>query len=309
MATAYLTHAVGRDHEPGPSHPESPARLTAVNEALAGTTFDGLIRLEAPEATGQQLEYIHDGAYVAAILAAVPEVGSRSLDSDTALSPASGEASLRAAGGVCAAIDAVAAGKVDNAFCAMRPPGHHAESIKAMGFCFFNNIAVGARHAQVVHGMERIAVVDFDVHHGNGTQHSFENDATLFYASSHQWPAYPGTGAVSESGVGNIVNVPLDPHAGSIEFRAAYTDVILPALRRFQPDLLLISAGFDAHERDPLAQLKVQTEDFAWLTESLRDIAESLCGGRLVSTLEGGYDLQALAESAAAHVGVLLDSD
>jgi len=308
MATAYFTHAVGGDHEPGPCHPESPARLTAVNEALAGERFDSLMRVEAPEATGQQLEYIHDGAYVAAILAAVPEEGFRSLDPDTALSPASGEASFRAVGGVCAAIDAVAAGEVDNAFCAMRPPGHHAESVQAMGFCLFNNIAIGARHAQVVHGMERIAVVDFDVHHGNGTQHSFENDATLFYASSHQWPAYPGTGAASETGIGNIVNVPLDPHAGSAEFRAAYTDVIIPALRQFEPELLLVSAGFDAHERDPLAQLKVQTEDFVWLTKGLRDIAASVCGGRLVSTLEGGYDLQALADSAAGHVGVLLGS-
>lgn len=308
MTTAYFTHPVCIKHDPGPGHPESPARLIAVNEALANPEFDDLLRAEAPEATSEQLERIHGGAYIGSVLAAVPEEGYRSLDPDTALSPASGEAALRAAGGVCAAIDLVAAGKADNAFCAMRPPGHHAEASQAMGFCLFNNIAVGARHAQAAHGFARVAVVDFDVHHGNGTQHSFENDASLFYASSHQWPAYPGSGAATETGVGNIVNVPLSPRAGSDEFRAAYSHAILPRLRDFEPNFLLISAGFDAHERDPLAQLNVTTEDFAWLSQELAKLAASVCGGRLVSTLEGGYDLQALAASAAAHVTALMEA-
>jgi acetoin utilization deacetylase AcuC-like enzyme len=307
MPTAYFTHPVCLEHDPGPGHPESPARLVAVNEVLAKSEFDALRRVRAPEATREQLQRVHDGAYVASVLAAVPEEGYRSLDPDTVLSPASGEAALRAAGGVCAAVDLVAAGEAGNAFCAMRPPGHHAEAGQAMGFCLFNNIAIGARHAQAVHGFGRVAVVDFDVHHGNGTQHSFEEDASVFYASSHQWPAYPGTGATTETGVGNIVNVPLSPRAGSEEFRAAYDHVILPRLRDFRPDFLLVSAGFDAHERDPLAQLNVTTEDFAWISQALTEVAGNLCGGRLVSTLEGGYNLQALADSAAAHVHALID--
>jgi len=306
MATAYFTHPVCIKHDPGPGHPESPARLIAVNEALA--EFDGLLRAEAPEATIAQLERVHGSAYINSVLAAVPDEGYRSLDPDTALSPASGEAALRAAGGVCAAVDLVAKGKAGNAFCAMRPPGHHAEANQAMGFCLFNNVAIGALHAQAVHGLKRVAVVDFDVHHGNGTQHSFENDASLFYASSHQWPAYPGSGAATETGVGNIVNVPLSPRAGSSDFRAAYRHAILPRLRDFAPDFLLISAGFDAHERDPLAQLNVTTEDFAWLSRALAELAAGVCGGRLVSTLEGGYDLPALAASAAAHVTALMEA-
>jgi len=306
MATAYFTHPVCIKHDPGPGHPESPARLIAVNEALA--EFDGLLRAEAPEATIAQLERVHGSAYINSVLAAVPDEGYRSLDPDTALSPASGEAALRAAGGVCAAVDLVAKGKAGNAFCAMRPPGHHAEASQAMGFCLFNNVAIGALHAQAVHGLKRVAVVDFDVHHGNGTQHSFENDASLFYASSHQWPAYPGSGAATETGVGNIVNVPLSPRPGSSDFRAAYRHAILPRLRDFAPDFLLISAGFDAHERDPLAQLNVTTEDFAWLSRALAELAAGVCGGRLVSTLEGGYDLPALAASAAAHVTALMEA-
>jgi acetoin utilization deacetylase AcuC-like enzyme len=306
MRTGLYTHPVCLRHDPGPGHPESPARLIAVNEALDQPEFGALQRSEAPEATAAQLERVHDSAYVTSVLAAVPQEGYRSLDPDTVLSPASGEAARRAAGGVCAAIDRVVAGEVDNAFCAVRPPGHHAEAGRAMGFCLFNNIAIGARHAQSAHGIGRVAVVDFDVHHGNGTQHSFENDASLFYASSHQWPAYPGSGAATETGVGNIVNVPLSPRAGSEEFRAAYSHAILPRLRDFDPDFLLISAGFDAHQRDPLAQLNVTTEDFAWLSRALAEVAGAHCGGRSVSSLEGGYDLSALAASAAAHVGALM---
>ncbi|MAF46836.1 MAG: histone deacetylase family protein [Rhodospirillales bacterium] len=306
MPTAYYTHPVCVLHDPGPGHPEAPARLTAVNDALAISEFDALHRFEAPEAAPEQLQLMHDAAYVASVLEAVPEQGYISLDPDTALCPASGEAALRAAGGICAAIDAVLAGDVENAFCALRPPGHHAERRRAMGFCLFNNVAIAAGHAQSAHGIERVAVVDFDVHHGNGTQHMFENDESLFYASSHQWPAYPGTGAASETGVGNIVNMPLSPGAGSDAFRAAYRDVILPRLREFEPELLLISAGFDAHQRDPLCQLNVTTADFAWLSQALMKVAAEYCSGRLVSSLEGGYDLQALAECASAHVQALL---
>jgi acetoin utilization deacetylase AcuC-like enzyme len=221
------------------------------------------------------------------------------------MSPRSGEAALRCAGAVCAAVDAVMDGG-RNAFCATRPPGHHAEAVRPMGFCLFNNVVVAARHARDRHGLSRIAVVDFDVHHGNGTQHMFEDDRDLFYASTHQMPLYPGTGARHERGVGNIFNAPLPPHAGSAEFRKAVSDIILPALAAFRPELVLVSAGFDAHEADPLANLRLQTEDFAWITAELMQVARDHCGDRVVSVLEGGYDLKALAASAAAHVSTLM---
>jgi acetoin utilization deacetylase AcuC-like enzyme len=228
------------------------------------------------------------------------------LDGDTSLSPGSGEAALRAAGAVAAAVDAVAAGESANAFCAVRPPGHHAEPATAMGFCLFNNVAVGAHQARSAHGLRRIAVMDFDVHHGNGTQAMFERDPELFYASTHQMPLYPGTGSVGETGCGNICNAPLPPNAGSAEFRAAMSRRVLPALVAFAPDMLLISAGFDAHRADPLANLRLEEADYAWATDELLDLAARHCGGRVVSTLEGGYDLDALAASAAAHVGRLM---
>ena len=213
---------------------------------------------------------------------------------------------MRAAGAVVAAVDAVVMGEADNAFCAVRPPGHHAEPGRAMGFCLFNNVAIGALRAREAHGLARVAVVDFDVHHGNGTQACFADDASLFYASTHQFPLYPGTGARSETGVGNIVNVPLRPMAGSREFRLGASREILPALDAFRPDLLLISAGFDAHRSDPLAQLLLDESDYTWITEQLLEIARQHAGGRVVSTLEGGYDLAALGASAAAHVRVLM---
>jgi acetoin utilization deacetylase AcuC-like enzyme len=236
----------------------------------------------------------------------VPESGHRGIDADTILSPASGRAALRAAGAVVAAVDAVIAGEADNAFCAVRPPGHHAEPGRAMGFCLFNNIAVGALRAREAHGLARVAVIDFDVHHGNGTQARFAEDASLFYASTHQFPLYPGTGAPSETGVGNIVNVALPPMSGSQQFRLGMTRTILPALDAFRPELVLISAGFDAHRSDPLAQLMLEEADYIWVTERLLDIARQHAKGRVVATLEGGYNLAALAASAAAHLRVLM---
>ena len=229
------------------------------------------------------------------------------LDADTIVSPGSGEAALRAAGAVVAAVDAVMAGEADNAFCAVRPPGHHAEPRQAMGFCLFNNVAVGALHAREVHRCHRVAVVDFDVHHGNGTQAMFWDDPDLFYASTHQFPFYPGTGRAQERGVGNnIINVPLQPPAGSTDFRQAMRDCVIPAMTRFEPEFVFISAGFDAHADDPLASLNFVEEDYAWATQQLMELARSACGGRLVSVLEGGYDHAALASCVAAHVRTLM---
>jgi acetoin utilization deacetylase AcuC-like enzyme len=222
------------------------------------------------------------------------------------MSPASGRAALRAAGAVVAAVDAVVAGEADNAFCAVRPPGHHAEPGRAMGFCLFNNAAIGALRAREAHGLERVAVVDFDVHHGNGTQAAFYDNPSLFYASTHQYPLYPGTGAKGETGVDNIVNVPLRPMAGSVEFRTGFSREILPALDAFRPELIVISAGFDAHKSDPLAQLLLDEADYTWVTEQLLEIADRHAKGRVVSTLEGGYDLAALGASAAAHLRALM---
>jgi acetoin utilization deacetylase AcuC-like enzyme len=288
-------------------HPEHPGRLEAVLAALDVPEFAALDRREAPLAQREQIARVHSRLYVDRVLQAVPESGYVALDPDTIISPGSGEAALRAAGALVAAVDAVVAGEVRNAFCAVRPPGHHAEAARPMGFCMFNNIAVGAEQARKIHGLARIAVVDFDVHHGNGTQHMFDKDADLFYASTHQWPHYPGTGAPEETGVGNIVNVPLAPMSGSREFRAAMSEIVLPALVRFRPDMVMISAGFDAHADDPLAALRLRESDFEWATRQLMAIADNCCGGRVVSTLEGGYDLEALAASAAAHVRTLMN--
>jgi acetoin utilization deacetylase AcuC-like enzyme len=307
MTTLLYTHPAFFDHDPGRMHPESPARLKAVLSALEAPEFKGLERREAPRAEQAQIARVHDQEYVAGALAAVPETGYRGLDPDTIVSPGSGEAALRAAGALCAAVDAVMAGEAANAFCAVRPPGHHAEPARAMGFCLFNNVAVGAAQAREVHGLHRIAVVDFDVHHGNGTQAMFWDDPDLFFGSTHQMPLYPGTGNTQERGVANnIVNAPLAPMAGSTEFRAAMRDRILPALTKFQPDFVLVSAGFDAHEDDPLAGLRFHEDDFAWATTEVLHIAQHSCAGRLVSTLEGGYNLEALGRSSAAHVRALM---
>ncbi len=309
MTTLLYSHPACLEHDPGPMHPERPARLEAVLAALEAPAFADLQRREAPPATPEQLARVHPEAYVEAVFDAIPEAGHAGLDADTVVSPGSGEAARRAAGGLCAATDAVMAGEAANAFCAVRPPGHHAEPARAMGFCLFNNVAVGALQARAAHGLERIAVVDFDVHHGNGTQAMFWDDARLFFASTHQMPLYPGSGSVSERGAsGNIVNLPLATGAGSEEFRDAMNRTVLPALRRFEPEFVLISAGFDAHADDPLAGLRFHEDDYAWATMEILALARDLCHGRVVSTLEGGYDLRALGASAAAHVGALMSA-
>jgi acetoin utilization deacetylase AcuC-like enzyme len=306
MATLLYTHPACLEHDPGRHHPESSARLRAVLDALAGPEFAGLERREAPEAALEDVLRVHPQHYVGRLLGAVPKSGHVGIDADTILSPASGRAALCAVGAVTAAVDAVVAGRADNAFCAVRPPGHHAEPDRAMGFCLFNNAAIGAVRACEVHGFNRVAVVDFDVHHGNGTQAAFEADGRFFYASTHQSPLYPGTGAASETGVGNIVNVPLRPMSGSGPFRLGVSRHILPALDAFRPQFIVVSAGFDGHRSDPLAQLMLDDSDFTWITEKLVEIAFRHAEGRLVSTFEGGYDLANLGASVAAHVRVLM---
>ena len=309
MATILFTHESCVDHDPGPMHPESPARLRAVHAALADDKYANLERREAPIAEVEQIARIHPAAYVEKVLEAIPSEGRVMLDGDTHVSPGSGEAARRAVGALCAAVDAVVGKETDNAFCAVRPPGHHAEQSIPMGFCVFNSVAAGAEHARPQHGMERAAVVDFDVHHGNGTQAMFWADAGLFFASTHQMPLYPGTGSASETGEhGNIVNAPLAPFSGSEEFRDAMSDRVLPALRSFEPDIIFISAGFDAHAADPLAQLNLVEADYAWVTSELLSVADEVCNGRVVSTLEGGYNLDALANSVTTHVDVLIEA-
>jgi acetoin utilization deacetylase AcuC-like enzyme len=307
MSTLLLTHRACLLHDPGDYHPECPDRLRAVLKALDQEDFSELIRDEAPQATVEQLCRVHPRNYVDAILGIRPPAGETvALDADTVMSEGSAEAALRAAGAGVHAVDAVMRGEVRRAFCATRPPGHHAEPSRPMGFCFFANAVVAARHAIAVHGAARVAIVDFDVHHGNGSQACVAQDPAILYASSHQWPCYPGTGDVRETGVGNVFNAPLSPGADGPAFRAAWAGTLLPAIDAFAPDLLVISAGFDAHARDPLAQLRVREPDFAWLTAELCAIAERHAKGRVVSLLEGGYDLEALAHSTAAHVRVLM---
>ncbi len=312
MTTALLTHLACLDHRPGPDHPESPARLSSVLSGLAGREFLGLARADAPPAPRIALETAHTPAHVAAILDRFGHGAAEGLvrvDGDTAMSAGSAEAALRAAGAATAAVDLVMAGAVRNAFCAVRPPGHHAEKAQAMGFCLFNNVAVGAFHARAAHGLQRVAVVDFDVHHGNGTQNIAWSDPDFFYASSHQFPLYPGTGSKAETGaVGNVVNAPLPPGASGPEFRQAWESRIFPALAAFAPDFLFISAGFDGHRADPLANMQLDESDFAWVTGGLCEIARDACKGRVVSALEGGYDLDALRRSSAAHVRALMEA-
>ena len=308
MTVALFTHLACLDHDTGPGHPERPERLRRVLQALEHPDFVPLIRQEAPEATVEQLELAHPADYVAAILAIQPAQGDYNyLDGDTLMSAGSRTAALRAAGAGVAAVDAVMEGWARAAFAAVRPPGHHAERSKPMGFCLFAGAAIAALHARKRWSLKRIAVIDFDVHHGNGTQHILEGDADMLYVSSHQSPCYPGTGAASERGVAdNVVNLPLTPGTGSAAFRQAWETLALPRLEAFGPELLIISAGFDAHKADPLAELRLETDDFGWLTDRLLDVADQCCSGRVVSILEGGYDVDALAASAALHVRRLM---
>jgi acetoin utilization deacetylase AcuC-like enzyme len=307
MTTLLYTHPVCLEHDTGYGHPECAARLTAILSALKAAPFAALEWRDAPQASVEQLTRIHASAHVERTLSRIPKQGYHAIDGDTIVSPRSGEAALRAAGAVCSAVDAILRGEADNAFCAIRPPGHHAEPDQAMGFCLFDNAAIGAAHARVVHGLERVAVIDFDVHHGNGTQAAFEHDPAYLYISTHQAHIYPGTGSRDERGVGNIVNVPLLANSGSADLQRVWRQDIEPALRQFQPQFILISAGFDAHRMDPLAELNFSEDDYAWLTQQILAVAGEFCEGRVVSMLEGGYNLSALAASTAAHVKALLE--
>lgn len=306
MPTLYVSHPVFLLHDTGLGHPENERRLRAIEKALAAPEFASLQRLEAPTASREQLERIHTPAHIDRVAATIPKIGHNFLDADTVVSPDSWEAALRAAGAVCAAVDRVIAGSSRNAFCAVRPPGHHAEPARAMGFCLFNNIAVGAAHARKQHGIGRIAILDFDVHHGNGTQAAFLRDANVLYISTHQYPWYPGTGSATETGVGNLVNIPLAAGTDSVRYRKVVEEIALPAIDHFRPELILISAGFDAHRDDPLASLALTEEDYAWITREVMELADRYAGGRIVSALEGGYNLDALARSVAAHIRALL---
>ena len=308
MTTLVLSHESFLDHDTGAYHPENPGRLRSILKALDQPSLAGVRREDAPRATAVEIVRAHPGNYIGELLGAIPEHGLRHLDGDTVVSPGSGEAMLRAAGAVVRAVNAVAGGEFDNAFCAVRPPGHHAESDRPMGFCLVNNAAVGALHARAAYGHKRVAVVDIDVHHGNGTQEMFWHDADAFYASTHQYPFYPGTGARKERGAhGNIVNVPLSAGDRGDVFRLGLTEEILPALTAFKPEFIIISAGFDAHKDDPLGQLRLTETDFAWATAAIMDVARAVCGGRVVSVLEGGYNLDALADSVTAHIETLKD--
>ena len=312
MTTLLVTHPAFLLHDTGPGHPERPDRMRAVDTALSDHRFTQLQRVEAPlrDDVKAWIGLAHPTEYIEAIEGLRPAPGEVSvrLDPDTVLSPGSWEAALRAVGAGLLAVDEVVAGRVDNAFAQVRPCGHHAEAARAMGFCLFNNIAIAGLYARKKHGLERIAVVDFDVHHGNGTQDIFWSDKDLFFASTHQMPLYPGTGALGEVGVGNICNAPLRPGDGGVPFREAFEARILPALRNFAPDIVLISAGFDAHRADPLANLALIEDDFRWATDRLAEVAEKQAGGRIVSMLEGGYDLAALGRSVAVHVDSLMDA-
>ena len=308
MTTALISHIDCLEHLTPPGHPERVERLRAIMAALEAEEFCYLIRVDAPLATDGEILRAHPEAYLRRVEAKSPERGFVALDGDTFLSPGSVQAARRAAGALVLAVDMVVAGEVQNAFCAVRPPGHHAERETSMGFCLYGNVVIGALHALEAHGLERVAIMDFDVHHGNGTQDLVWDEPRILFASTQQMPLYPGTGAAHEKGTyGQIVNVPLPPGTGGPAFRAAMLARVLPAIDAHKPELILISAGFDGHAHDPLANLNLTEADFAWATERLCELAERHCRGRVVSTLEGGYDLEALAASVAAHVRVLME--
>src|ERR1700712_1648497 len=307
MTTLLLTHRASLDHLTPPGHPERPDRIRAIDQVLAEQRFERLGRREAPEGSLHSVTLCHNEHYVGELRHIAPSSGLIYLDGDTSMSPGTWEAVMRGVGGAVAATDAVMSGTHNNAFVAMRPPAHDAELGKPMGFCFFDHAAIAARHAQRKYGIARAAVVDFDVHHGNGTQDIFWADPTMMYCSTHQMPLFPGTGASGERGEHDtIVNAPLAPGDGGAKFRSAFENAILPQLQKFAPELIVISAGFDAHRRDPLANINLDAEDFGWVTRKLLDVAHSSAGGRVVSVLEGGYDLQGLKESVAAHVTALM---
>jgi len=306
MATRFYSHSVFLDHVTPAGHPERPDRLRAITKVLEHEAFDDLKRLEAPLGDESALLLAHPQGHVDRVRAAIPAEGMEQVDADTWVSPGSWEAAIRAVGASTAAVDDVFAKRADNVFVACRPPGHHAEKDQAMGFCLFNNAAIAARHAQKEHGAERVVILDWDVHHGNGTQDIFWDDPSVLYCSTHQMPLYPGTGELSETGAGNIVNAPLSAGSGSDAFREAMDVALLPRIEDFRPDLIIISAGFDAHHRDPLAELKLTEDDFNWATGKLMDSAGRWSGNRVVSLLEGGYDLQGLGLSVAAHLSRLM---
>ena len=310
MSTLFLSHDSSLDHDTGPGHPERADRIRAIERVLEHERFASLLRRAAPRGARAAIERVHPAGYVAAVERASPANGHVHVDQDTIMSAGTFEAIMHSVGGAAAAVDAVMSGEVDNAFVAARPPGHHANRTTPMGFCFFNNVAIAARQAQVVHGAERIAIVDFDVHHGNGTQSIFWSDPSVLYCSTHQMPLFPGTGGRDERGdCDNIVNAPLSEGADGQVFEDAMRSVILPRVDAFRPDLILISAGFDAHHLDPLGGLALNETDFAWITGKLRDLAERHCQGRIVSLLEGGYSLEGLTRSVVAHLLTLMGRD
>lgn len=308
MTTLLYTHGSFGRHEAPPGHVERPDRYAAVEKALRAEDFATLERRDPPLASAEQIERVHPGRFRLAVEENAPSEGLAQFDADTFMGPSSLEAALRAAGGACAGVDAVMKGEAKTAFVAARPPGHHAEPERAMGFCFFNSAAIAAIHARE-HGAKRVAVLDFDVHHGNGTEAAFWHDENAFYASSHEWPQYPGTGRATDRGAfDNIANAPIATGEGGEAFRRAWGEKLLPALSAFGPDFIVISAGFDAHGADPLGGLKLTEDDFTWVTREILGLAKAQAGGRVVSLLEGGYDLGALGRSAAAHVKALMEA-
>ena len=307
MSTLLITHPAFLEHLTPLGHPERPDRLRAIERALEAEKFQTLARSQAPLASLETIALCHPMEYITEVREASPREGLIHLDADTAMSPGTFEAALRAAGGAIHAVDEVLTKKAANAFVAARPPGHHAETARPMGFCLFDNAAIAARYSQQRYGVASAAIIDFDVHHGNGSQEIFWSDKTVMYCSTHQMPLFPGTGAVGETGEHNtIVNAPLRPGDGGTAFRAAFETRLLPRLGEFRPELVIISAGFDAHMRDPLANINLAEADFIWATQKIMDLADGCAGGRVISLLEGGYDLQALGNSVAAHVATLM---